>query len=288
VRHNNTVKAIQDRSLYRTTCPVEGGYHQAIIIDARIFSSGHKIEADLCIIGSGLAGLTLAREFLNSGQRIAIVEAGGTAVTASSQQMYRASSTGAPNHASTRSRFRAFGGSGTRWTGQIVPFESIDLEMRENIAHSGWPVTPTEMQPYYQRADAVFDLKPGGEQKQHWPVQDSFVHPLANTELTESIIRFAHPRDLGTRMKQELEDSESVSVYLYARLVKTQTHSGGQTVTQLQLSDTLGRTFSIKASQYVLACGGIENPRLLLASNQNDARRLGNEHDQVLLFAARV
>ena len=252
-----------------------------MISDMKTFPDGHQIHADVCIVGSGLAGLTIAHELLHSGLNIALIEAGGTQITRASQSLYRAQISGAPNHATTHSRFRVFGGSGTRWTGQLVPFEAIDLEKRDEIAHSGWPITAAEMQPYYERADEIFGLRPRGHELQHWPVQDSFAHPIANEQLHESMIRFAHPRDLGALMKPDLESSETLTVYLNANLVQIHTRDAGESVTHLELVNSLGYRSSVRAARYVLACGGIENPRLLLASNQHDSHALGNRHDQL-------
>ena len=241
----------------------------------------HVISADVCIVGSGLAGLSIARELLHSGQQVALIEAGGTDVTGPSQRLYRATNSGAPNHATTHSRFRTFGGSGTRWTGQFVPFQSIDLEARDAIAHSGWPVTPGEMQPYYDRADKVFGLQPGGHELSNWSVNDSLAQTIADEQLQQGIIQFAHPRDLGAMMKAELETSDTLTTYLNASLVKIQTGAAGESVDQLELMDSRGRLFHVEAAQYVLACGGIENPRLLLASTDGKGCGLGNRHDQV-------
>ena len=252
-----------------------------MICDMTTMPDRHQITADICIVGSGLAGLSIVRELLHSGLQVALIEAGGTQITRSSQRHYRAVNSGAPNHATTHSRFRTFGGSGTRWTGQLVPFQSMDLEARSSIAHSGWPITPDEMQPYYDRADKVFGLDQEGRDVRHWSVEDSFAHKIANDQMQESIIRFAHPRDLGAVMKSELESSDTVTVFLNTSLISIQTRSAGESVDQLALLDTRGRRSFVKATHYVLACGGIENPRLLLASTDNKGRGLGNRHDQV-------
>ena len=70
-------------------------------------------------------------------------------------------------------------------------------------------------------------LRPRGHELHHWPVQDSFAHPIANEQLRESMIRFAHPRDFGALMKPDLESSETLTVYLNANLV-SDTHSRTQ------------------------------------------------------------
>jgi choline dehydrogenase-like flavoprotein len=52
-------------------------------------------------------------------------------------------------------------------------------------------------------------------------------------------------------------------------------------VTRVAVRTLSGRNLNVEAATFVLACGGIENARLLLASNSTQAAGLGNGHDLV-------
>ena len=48
-----------------------------MILDARKIPDGQVLEADVCIIGAGAAGISLAREFRNKRFRVILLESGG-------------------------------------------------------------------------------------------------------------------------------------------------------------------------------------------------------------------
>jgi len=56
--------------------------------DARRVAKNRLIERDVCIIGGGAAGITLALELASSGAKVALIESGGIAPTAATQSLY--------------------------------------------------------------------------------------------------------------------------------------------------------------------------------------------------------
>lgn len=242
---------------------------------------GVTIEADICIIGAGLAALAMAREFLGRAERVVILEGGDTDYSRWSQALYRATNAGAPNHASTFSRFRLYGGTGTRWSGQCVPLESIDFEQREAMAHSGWPFDLDHLTPYYQRAGEIFEFGPPGFDLTAWQEYSGKIDPIVGEQLTASIIRFAQSRDLGARLQPDLEASGNVHVWLNANVVGFDTNEETTQVSAVHIKTRSGHALTCQAGKVVLACGGIENARLLLASQEDRRYGLGNEYDLV-------
>jgi hypothetical protein len=51
-------------------------------LDAREIEPETKLDFDLCIVGAGAAGITIAREFLNTNLRVCVLESGGLRVDA--------------------------------------------------------------------------------------------------------------------------------------------------------------------------------------------------------------
>jgi len=248
-----------------------------VFIDSKDLADGAVLEADLCIVGSGPAGLAVAREHLTDRRRVIVLEAGSGRVTHRAQALYRADIEGAPNHAASNSRFRAYGGSATRWTGQCVPLEPIDFEARAGDADSGWPFGAAHLQPYYKRADELFGLAPRRDFVGQ-PEQDL---SATNDRLRRSLIRFAQPTDLGEKLKGALRASTQVDVVLDACAVDIELDETRHRVVAIQAKGAGGRRIACRARQVVLACGGIENARLLLAANSQIAAGVGNEHDVV-------
>jgi hypothetical protein len=70
-----------------------------------------EISTDLCIVGAGPAGITIARELDNSGVRVCLLVAGGRDVERRFQRQSRGESDGYPIHRLHASRVRALGGT---------------------------------------------------------------------------------------------------------------------------------------------------------------------------------
>lgn len=65
-------------------------------VDARTLPRGHRVQADLCIVGSGAAGLSLISELLNSSIRVAVLESGGFELDKETQDLNRGRIVGQP------------------------------------------------------------------------------------------------------------------------------------------------------------------------------------------------
>ena len=108
--------------------------------------------ADICIVGAGAAGILLANELAGNGKQVLVLEGGGPAVEESSQEPYRSEVLSHRHDGVHIGRFRAKGGTTTRWGGQILELDDLDFEHRDWIAGSGWPIPKEELAPYYPRA----------------------------------------------------------------------------------------------------------------------------------------
>lgn len=251
------------------------------LFDARRSFPEQPIEADLCIVGAGAAGIALAREFMATRYRVAVLESGGLQWSARVQRLYAGDNVGLPSYALTYSRFRVFGGTTTRWAAQCRPLDPIDFERRPGIPHSGWPFDHGHLEPWYPRAMALCGLDVADQPP--WQ-PDPGALPLADRELEPIRFRFGYPRDFGRTHREEFERSSNVRVILNANVVELLATPDLRSV-QAILAKTLdGRAFKLQARVCVLACGGIENARLLLASDQTAPAGLGNQHDLVGRF----
>ena len=67
-----------------------------MIIDARTVPPGTIIETEVCIVGAGAAGITLAREFIDAPFRVALLESGGMEFDPDTQELYEGQSIGLP------------------------------------------------------------------------------------------------------------------------------------------------------------------------------------------------
>src|SRR5882762_9910031 len=107
------------------------------IFDLNYLAHNSVLEADICIIGSGPAGLTIAQEFLNTGTRILLLESGGMKEEPQTQALYQIESTGDARVMDQNIlRQRILGGSSHIWTGRCAPFDASDFKPRPWIPFS--------------------------------------------------------------------------------------------------------------------------------------------------------
>lgn len=244
-----------------------------------------ELRADLCIVGAGAAGITLALELADSGLDVLLLESGGMDEDLRTQNLYQGSVANEALHSPPdRYRQRRFGGSTTIWGGRCMPFDPIDFEARDYIAGSGWPFGREELDPYYARANLLCEAGPfvysaqAAFRRPLRPVIAGFSSPHFSTDGLE---RFSCPTDFGARYRHRLEKAPKLRVLLDANVTQIQLDASGQHVTHLDVRTLAGRTLQVRAQRFVLATGGLEVARLLLASRGQDPRGIGNAYDQV-------
>ena len=128
--------------------------------DARTLDNGSQIEGDLCIVGAGAAGIALALEWIGKGDRVLLLEGGGFDYDPRMQDLYRGDIVGLPYFPLQAARLHYFGGTTGHWAGFCSTLDPIDFEVRDWVPHSGWPITPAELVPYYARASRVVQIGP--------------------------------------------------------------------------------------------------------------------------------
>lgn len=245
-----------------------------------------RFDCDVCIVGTGPAGLAVAQELAGLPVRVLLVESGDVQPSAELRVLDRVESVGAervPDQA--RVRTRAFGGTSRVWNGRCVPLSPLDFAERSWVPWSGWPLGEAELQPYVARAARYLGL---------WPVDyDSRLEASLPVQLPA--LPDALRRDLARCVWQYSVDERRPSVpTLSARAFRehwpdnarvllnaTATHvqvDAGARVQWLEIRSLSGRAARVHSRLVVLCAGGIETPRLLLASRNVLPGGLGNQH----------
>lgn len=180
---------------------------------------------------------------------------------------------------------RLFGGTAAIWGGRVAELDPIDFEKRDWVPHSGWPISYRDLREYYREARAQFGLAPnapGADDLRAAGVDlPAFNHERLDLKLwgfdpRPDRFSFASCRDLRRHAR--------CSVFTHATATEIQTDAVASRVTGLTVRSTTGRSATFRARHYVLAAGGIENPRLLLASRSVMTGGLANEHGLVGRF----
>ena len=256
-----------------------------MIVDARDFPAGHSLEADVCIVGAGAAGITLALELMGCSLSVVVLESGGFKEEAQTQALYEGTVADEALHSPiNRYRQRLLGGSTTIWGGRCMPFDPVDFEVRSFVPHSGWPFPFEELEPHYERANRLCEA---GEFtyriEQACPgATPAMIEGFSSPHFTSNTLeRFSCPTNFGTRYRHKLEAARNVRVIIHANVTAIALNESGTAVTSLDAATLQGGRFSVKARQYVLAAGGLEVVRLLLANRDVHKSGIGNDRDVV-------
>jgi choline dehydrogenase-like flavoprotein len=254
-------------------------------LDANDFADQTELQADICIVGAGAAGITLALQFLTSGRRILLLESGGDLEEPDTQALYDGEVADERLHAPTvRFRHRRFGGTTGIWGGRCMPFDAIDFERRDWIADSGWPFGLDALLPYYPEANRICEVGAfayTAETAFPRGMRPLFRHFAGRRFTDNTLERFSCPTDFARRYRHRLASSRDVRVVLHANVTNIATARDGGRVERLDVRTLAGRSLSVRADRVVLATGGLEVPRLLLASRDQHANGIGNAHDLV-------
>lgn len=250
-----------------------------MIIDYRSGEVPCLLEGDLCIVGAGVAGLALAQTFLGGPHTVWVLESGGLHSTAPNQSLYEGTSIGEPGIEPAESRLRTFGGACNLWGGGCVPLDATSP--RDWVPHSGWPLSRAGLDPYYLRASRLLGIQSLRLGESGFLAAPARAPLEFDSPLLRNQVCAASPLRPGTGLREIFKSAPNVHVLLHANVLELEATAAGQAVRQARIATLQGRTGSVQARQFVLACGGIENARLLLLSSSVEPHGLGNRNDRV-------
>ena len=250
--------------------------------DARTLENGAVLDGDLCIVGAGASGITIARELANSPLKILLLEGGGFDFDPQMQELYRGEIIGQPYYPLQAAALHQFGGTTGHWAGLCSTYQPIDFEKRDWVPHSGWPIRREDLDPYYARAQKVLELGPYKYEAVDWKNGDADRVPLLNDSraVRTQMWQFSGTR-FGTKYRDEIVNSPNVHLYTHANVVEVEANDGLTAVRAVRVRGFDGKEQRVRAKRFVLACHTIQNARLLLASNRQARTGLGNGNDLV-------
>ncbi|MGV1794644.1 GMC oxidoreductase [Rhizobium sp. A37_96] len=277
--------------------------------DLRSMPEAIEMHPDIAIIGGGPAGIAIARELAGTQMRVLVIESGGSDYEAEIQALNSVESIGQPfvSTAATPEgrgytgalawlndipafelRNRMLGGSSHTWIGKCAAFAEIDFLSRPWLPLSGWPIERSQLMPAIDRAGKLLNLGPNLYDESlftllHSPPEDLGLNKRLLQPFFWQFSHMRHPRAEPTRFSRLARDitAGNIDFLTHATVTRINVDGDGRRVTSLELKGPDGRSASVHANTVVLCGGGIENARLLLASNSVQPAGLGNGHDIV-------
>ena len=236
------------------------------------------LRAPVVVIGAGPAGIVTALEAARRNVDVLLIESGTLKPDAAHQRLSAARVTDV--HAPVELAVsRQLGGTSAIWGGRCVPYDPIDFRTRELVAPSRWPIGYDDIAPFHQRAcdwakcgRAVFDV----HELRHLPAQ--LVPGLADGGgvLTSTLERWSLPTNFGRVYREELEKSRQVRVVAGATALRLVLAETSARVRHVECATFGGRRLRVEGDEVVVACGGLETTRLLLASPGPGGHSIGD------------
>lgn len=206
-----------------------------------------KFTADICIIGAGAAGISLAKELSNSNKSVILLESGGQDYSEKAQALNKGLSTNPDRLPLDSTRLRFFGGTTNHWTGLVQEFREKDFDK--------WPISKNELNKHYDRAKKLVHFK----QTKHKPTPFVFNKNLLQT----SYLYYTGPVKFGEEYEKYLAP---IPVVLNANVNSLKTNEAKNRIIGIECTDLEGNKLDYQAKTYVVATGAIENATLLLRS----------------------
>jgi choline dehydrogenase-like flavoprotein len=229
---------------------------------------------DVCICGTGPAGITVARKLASYGKRVVLLEGGGLGYSDQSQDSYKGKSIGRPFWWIETARLRYFGGTSNHWGGLCAIFDPVSFESYDHNGLPGWPISHAQVVANLEEAQDILDIRGNYMGKMKEPHFDS---PLFE--------RYSRANSPPTRFAEkygdELRNSRLIDVFYNANMTDIRLFDDLAGVKHVRVENYNGRKVELAADRYVIACGGLENPRVLLNANSQMPNGIGNRHDMV-------
>jgi choline dehydrogenase-like flavoprotein len=252
-----------------------------MLTDARTLAEGTTIEADVCIAGAGAAGMTIALDLMGSGLSVVLVESGGPKRDEATDALSEGRMTGIDTWNLRRMRIRALGGTTGHWNGWCRPLMPQDFERHDHIPDSGWPIKYSDLVRWFRRACQTLEI---GEFE--WDSTDRAAAigkrllPVSSV-IDQRYYQFSPPTRFATVYAPVLERADDVRVLTFANVVDIRLDQPQRRVESFVCRTLQGTSFRVQAGRYVLALGGVENARVLLASRSQQREGVANGRDVV-------
>ena len=232
------------------------------------------IDCDICIIGSGPAGLAVASKLIDEDIKFIILESGDIDINKQHQELNKGFSSGKRKLDLANSRLRCFGGAGKLWAGVCRPFDPSEFKPIDS-KNGGWPISYFDLEKYYKEAANILGLNYEKFFNDDWKTEAELAVRFPDFAQNDGILAgkpyqqssFKN-RDLTNRYKNVLFESKNCTVITNATVVDMN-QSKNKLVEKILIQSIAGKKVNLSAKTFVLCAGAIENPRILLDSSLN-------------------
>jgi choline dehydrogenase-like flavoprotein len=250
------------------------------LIDARALARGSVLDADVCVVGAGAAGIVLGLRLAAAGHRTLLLEAGGMEEDTWTTDLFAGPNLGLPYFGLGESRAHRFGGTTYKYGGYSKPVVPRDFAPVPGVPLATWPIGYDDLAPWVDEALVLLGHHPEDFCPSTRLRNAGFSGPPSDDGAgrTEVFVRDADSeKPYPVRFAQQLHDARNLQIALHAVVTRVCLDPSGSRVLHLEAGSERGTTIRIHARHYVLACHAVENARLLLDSDDVVPQGIGNQ-----------
>ncbi len=261
-------------------------------INTEALNNQEEIVSDVVIVGAGPSGITMADEWRQYGYRVNVLESGSDQPSQAVQQLSSGALSGHLYEPMESTHIRQVGGTANhlilkltdkQYGYRYTPMEAIDFEERDYIPHSGWPITKSDLDPYYALVHHKCEIGDYDYTAARWNKQNDALLPMPNNKAETSVFMFGPTRKFNHDFPLNVSQSEKVDLYTNATAVELICDDSGQAISAVLVKTFDGKEILFKATYFILAANALQTPRLLLNSRRHPQHPngIGNQHDNV-------
>ena len=198
------------------------------------------------IFGSGPAGMTVALELEKKNISSVIIEAGESEYNINSQDQYNGKIIGDNIADLSSSRLRQLGGTSGHWGGWSKPMEAYNFK--------NWPIKKEDLDSYQAKTCSILNIK------------NQFKKTKLNNYFNQIEFRYSSVR-FAEKYMSYIQKSKKIHLILNCQLSHFE---GSEKKVQSAICLFNNSSKKIKSKYFILACGGIENSRILLWTKEKN------------------
>ena len=214
----------------------------------------------IVVVGAGAVGIYAAAQLAARGKPVVLLEAGQPLLGSFEADSYAC--VGRPHSGIKIGRSRSLGGTTNLWGGQLVEFQPIDLNGRDWLPGSKWPVSYEEIARYYKPTYLKLGIPEQFISDEAVWRGVSSAPPDLGPEFEVFFTRWMSTPNFAQLFAAQLQSNPNL--HLLTDCTVTGFRGDAGRITAVRVATSSRQSHWIEADTIILAAGTIENVRLLL------------------------
>lgn len=225
------------------------------------------VHATVCVVGAGPIGISVAVSLARAGVATVLLESGGDNPDLADSTRFGVEFAGRHHNGCQFGRFQAFGGTSTKWGGQLLPLGVEDFARRPWVAQSGWPINAEELAHFEPIAAAMEGIGTGIASDAVVWQRLGMTQPDYGTGLLPQLARWCPEPDFGRIYRKEISRSSSLACIRDCTVVCFD--CDGDKIRSAICRSHRGSPLRVVAKEFVLCAGAIETARVLMQAQED-------------------